>query len=216
MLVRLFFFLLVLANLLFFAWTQDYFGASDDNREPQRLVQQLNAEKLRIVRDTQVQPQVPVPPAKKEEAACRVVSGLNIADAETLKIAVEAIGGETKIQPLAAPTLHLVVITGLVSKAAADKKAAELTRFGVVGHRSVALEGDRHEIVLGSFSTEAAARSLLQSLVKRGIKSAHLDAREQPALKARAETRAPASTLLQQLPKLIAAYADATIGECAP
>ena len=51
MAIRLFFFLLVLANLLFNAWTQGYFGAPDDSHEPQRLTQQLNAEKLRIVRE---------------------------------------------------------------------------------------------------------------------------------------------------------------------
>ena len=60
MAIRLFFFLLVLANLLFFAWTQRYLGASDDGHEPQRLEQQLHPEKLRIVRDGQA------PAAKKE------------------------------------------------------------------------------------------------------------------------------------------------------
>jgi hypothetical protein len=99
---------------------------------------------------------------------------------------------------------------------AADKKAAELTRFGVAEQRFVALDGSRHEIILGSFPNEPAAREFLQGLVKRGIKSARVDRREQPALKPRIEARAAASTLLQQLPKLIAPYADATIGECAP
>ena len=50
MAIRLFFFLLVFANLLFFAWAQGYFGRTDENREPQRLAQQLQADKLRIVR----------------------------------------------------------------------------------------------------------------------------------------------------------------------
>ena len=35
---------------MFFAWAQGYLGASDDGHEPQRLAQQLHAEKLRIVR----------------------------------------------------------------------------------------------------------------------------------------------------------------------
>ena len=210
MVIRLFFFLLVLANLLFFAWTQGYFGASDDGHEPQRLEQQLNADKLRIVRDAQT------PAAqKKDGVACRVINGLNAADVEALKAAIEAGGGEAKISPVAQPPLFLVVVADLANQAAADKKSAELTRLGFEGHKSVALEGGRHEIVLGSFPTESAAREFLQGLAKRGVKSARVDAREQPALKARAEIRTPASTL-QQLPKLIAAYADATIGECTP
>ena len=208
--MRLFFFLLVLANLLFFAWTQGYLGESDDGHEPQRVAQQLNAEKLRIVRDVQA------PAVKKDEMACRLINGLNLADAGALKAAIEAAGGEGKVSPQAEPALYLVVVADLANKAAADRKVAELTRLGVEGHRLVALEGGRHEVVLGSFPSEAAAREFLQGLGKRGIKSARLDAREQPALKARVEFRGAAPTLLPQLPKLIAPYADATVGECAP
>jgi hypothetical protein len=212
--IRLFFFLLVLANLLFFAWAQGYFGTSDDGHEPQRLAQQLHADKLRIVREGQTP--APAPAVKKEATACRVVNGLATADAETLKAAVEAAGGEAKVSPLAQPPLHLVVISELANKAAAEKKAAELTRFGIKEQNTVALEDGRHEIILGRFDTNAAAIAFLQGLTKRGIKSARVDSREQPALKAQVEARAPESTLLQQLPKLIAPYADAVIGDCAP
>lgn len=210
MTIRLFFFLLVLANLLLFAWTQGYFGVSDDGREPQRLAQQLHAEKLRIVGEARM------PAERKDEVACRVVNGLTVADAEALKAAVETTGGEAKVSPLAEPTLHLIVITDLANKAAADKKVAELTRFGLKGHRAVALAGGRHEIILDRFDTEAAAREFLQGIAKKGIKSARLESREQPALNARVETRAPAPTLLSQLPKLIAPHATATLGECVP
>ena len=212
MAIRLFFFLLVFANLLFFAWAQGYFGASDEGHEPQRLAQQLHPEKLRIVREGQA----PGPAAKKEAAACRVVNGLTTADAETLKTALEAAGSEAAVSPLAEPALHLVVITDLANKATADKKAAELTRLGVQEQTAVALEGGRHEIILGRFDNEAGATAFLQGLTKRGIKSARIDRREQAAVKARVETRGAASTLLQQLPKLIEPYADAVIGECAP
>lgn len=212
MTIRIVFFLLVFANLLFFAWAQGYFGAADDGHEPQRLAQQLHAEKLRIVRDGQTAAPVA---AKKEATACHVVNGLSVADAAALKAAVEAAGGEAKVSPLAEPTLHLVVITELANKAAADKKAAELTRFGIKEQSLVALEGGRHEIILGRFDTEAAATAFLQGLTKRGIKSARVDNREQAAVKAQVEARAPASLLSQQLPKLIAPYADAAIGECA-
>jgi hypothetical protein len=208
--IRLFFFLLVLANLLFFVWVQGYFGPTDDSHEPQRLEQQIQSEKLRIKRDVQA------PVVKKDDPVCRLINGLAVADAEALKTAVEAFGGEAKMLPQEEPTLHLVLIADLANKAAADKKSAELTRFGVPEHKSIALEGGRFEIVFGSFPTEAAARELLQELTKRGIKSARLDAREQPAVKARAEVRAAASKLQQQLPKLVAPYAGATIGECAP
>ena len=204
------FFLLVLGNLLIFAWTQGYFGAPDDGHEPERLGQQLHPEKLKIVGN------VSVPAVRKDDRACRGVDGLKLAEAEMLRAAMDAAGGEARISPMAEPALHLVVIGDLANKAAADRKAAELTRLGFEGHSLVTLQDGRHEFVLGSFPTEAAAREFLQGLAGRGIKSARVEARAQPAVKARVEARATASTLLQQLPKLIASYAEATIGECAP
>lgn len=207
--LRIGFFLLVLVNLGFFAWSQGYLGGSDDNREPQRLEQQLHADKLRIVR------QAAQPSAKAEEKACRVINGLTPANADVLQAAAVTAGIETRVQPLAEPPLHLVTIGDLANKAAADKKIAELARLGIQEHNLVALDGGRYEIVLARFPAEAAAREFLQGMTKRGIKSARVDAREPPALKVRIETRGAASTLLQQLPKLIAPYADATIGECA-
>jgi hypothetical protein len=208
MAIRLFFFLLVFANLIFFAWAKGYFGQVDENREPQRLAGQLQAEKLRVVRNTKTAE------AKKPDRACRVINGLNPAEAENLKSAMKAAGGEATIPSLPEPKPYLVVITDLPSKAAAEKKVAELTRFGVAEQTAVELEGGRHEIVLGSFAAEAAAREMLQGLVKRGIKSARVDNREQPAPKIRVEVRGPAQDLLRQLPQLIAPYADATVGDC--
>lgn len=209
MLVRPVFFLLVFANLLFFAWAQGYFGAADENREPERLNQQLQADKLRIVRDTAA-PSTP----KAADLACRIINGLAMANAEALKSAVQGVGGEAKILPLAEQQQFLVLIAELPNQAAAEKKTAELVRFGVAEQTSVPLEGGRFEIVLGRFPAETAAREFLQGLMKRGIKSARIEAREQPALKARVEARAPAAILLQQLPLLIAPYADATLAEC--
>ena len=207
--IRPIFFLLVLANLMIFVWAQGYFGGADESREPQRLEQQLHPEKLRIERMAQA------PGASKEDAACRVISGLTMANAEALMAAITAAGAQAKILPLEEPALYLVLITDLANKAAADKKLAELTRLGIEAPRLVALEGGRHEIILGSFPAESAARDLLQGLNKKGIKSARTDKREQPAIKARVETRGTAAILLQQLPKLIAPYAEATLGDCA-
>jgi hypothetical protein len=168
MTMRPFFFLLVFANLVFFAWAQGYFGAMDESREPERLAQQLQAEKLRIL------PTAPTPAAKIEATACQIINGLSAADAEALKSAPAAVGTELKILPPAESKIHLVAIVDLANQAVAERKAAELTR----------------------------------------IKSARVDSRDAAPLKIRVEARAPASTLLRQLPLLIAPYGDATLAEC--
>jgi len=48
---RLGFFLLVFANLIFFVWAVGYLGGTDEGREPQRLMQQLHPEQLRVVQN---------------------------------------------------------------------------------------------------------------------------------------------------------------------
>ncbi|MDZ4255172.1 MAG: hypothetical protein U1A72_21585 [Sulfuritalea sp.] len=208
--MRAFFFLLVFANLVFFAWSQGHFGAIDESREPERLAQQLQAEKLRIL------PSTPVATVKTEAIACQIINGLSAAEAEALQSAPAAAGTELKILPAAEPTIHRVAILDLANQAVAERKAAELGRFGVTEQKTVALADGRQEIILGSFETEAAANEFLQGLTKRGIKSARVDSREPTPLKIRVEARAPASTLLRQLPLLIAPHAEATLSECAP
>lgn len=210
MAIRNAFFLVAFVNLLYFAWMKGNVDASEDGHEPQRLEQQLEPEKLHILREGEE------PPAKKVEMACRLVSGLTLAEAEALKVAMTAEGGETKILPVAQPTVFQVVIPELVNKPLADKKLVELNGLGVEGHTAVALEDGHYAILLGSFASDAAAQEFLLGLGKRGVKSARVDAHEVAAVKAGAETRGPAATLLQQLPKLIAPFADATIGECVP
>ncbi len=218
MAVRLIFFLLVFANLIFFAWAQGYFNTGDPNREPDRLGQQLQPEKLRLIPLASPPPAAAAAPTSAptpgEDLACRVVGGLSMVNAEALKAVAIAGGAEAQLMPQMEPTLHFIVISELPNAAVAEKKAAELKRFGVVEQETLALEGGRMEIVLARLPTEAAARESLAALNKRGIKSARVEARDQPPAKARVELRGTANKLLQGLPQLIAPYADATVTEC--
>lgn len=212
MALRLGFFLLVFANLVFFAWAQGYFGGADPNREPDRLNQQLQPEKLRLLAPEATVPAMPA--AAPADFACRIIGGLSMESAEALKIAAIAGGVEAQLMPRVEPTLHFIVIGDLPNAAAAEKKAAELKRFGVVEQEALTLDGGRMEIVLGRLPTDAAAREALSALNKRGIKSARIDARDQPPVKARVELRGTSDRLLQGLPQLIAPHADALVSEC--
>ena len=209
---RLIFFLLVFANLVFFAWAQGNFGGADPNREPDRINQQLQPEKLRLLGPDATVPALPAP--RPADLACRIIGGLSMDSAEALKAAALADGAEAQLIPQVEPAMHFIVISDLPNAAAAEKKAAELKRFGVVEQETVALDGGRQEIILGRLPTEAAAREALAALNKRGIKSARIDSRDQPPVKARVELRGTSDKLLQQLPRLIAPYADASVLEC--
>lgn len=207
--LRATFFLLVLGNLIFFAWAQGYFGAGESGREPQRLAQQLYPEKLRIALAEK-----PSTPTKDDALACKTIGGLLIAEMEILKAAAQTGGWEVKVSSVAEAPAQLVLISDLPTKVAADKKAGELRLLGVENFRVVELSDGRHEIILGKFSTVAAAQELLQLLAKKNVKSARLESREIAPVKAIAEVRAPAETLTARLPELIAPYAGAVLGNC--
>ena len=136
---RLIFFLLVFANLVFFAWAQGNFGG-------------------RLLGPDATVPALPA--ARPADLACRIIGGLSMDSAEALKAAALADGAEAQLIPQVEPAMHFIVISDLPNAAAAEKKAAELKRFGVVEQETVALDGGRQEIILGRLPTEAAAREI--------------------------------------------------------
>jgi len=71
--LRVCFFLLILANVAFLAWSLGYFDGTVEIHEPHRLAQQLNAEKMRIVDEK---------PVREAATACSRVSGLTQAAVE--------------------------------------------------------------------------------------------------------------------------------------
>jgi hypothetical protein len=204
--LRALFFLLILANLIFFAWAQGYFGADGAGREPQRMDQQLHPEKLRI----KVREQAPVTVTKKPPAnVCRTVSDLLLAEAPVLTAALEAEGWEVKSVAQAGAPQLVVLIPELVGKVLAEKKASELRLLGVTDFTLTDLTNGRYEIVLGRFDTTAAAQELLQALIKKNVKSARLDTRGQPSLKTGIEVKGPADALTTRFPALVAPYVNA-------
>ena len=62
--MRIFVFLLFLANLLFFAWTRGYFGVTE-NADAFRVSQQLRADQVRIVSNDVPPPEI-ARPEKRE------------------------------------------------------------------------------------------------------------------------------------------------------
>lgn len=206
--MRALFFLLVLANLLAFAWAQGYWGGKEEGREPERLAGQLNADKLRIVGRDEAPPASP---------GCRLVSGLALADAQRLGtlVAEPADGLAAKVTPLTEPARYWVHIPALVNKAAADKKAAEIRQLGVTDyHLLQEPDSDRFAISLGLFATEPAATEFLLGLNKKGVRSARIDERDRPPERAELEVRGAADLLAKRLPALISGLPAATVSDC--
>lgn len=202
---RAFFLLLVLGNLVFFVWAQGYLGGQgqEAGREPARLKQQIQADRLQVSvkDDTSAQPQPEVVAVGGEAVArqCRRVGPLAAADAEKLKKALvdRGVAVETAAAEESSYWVHIPPAGG---KEATDKKAQELRQLGVTDFFVVNDESsNRGAISLGLYHQEAAAKDSLQQLNKKGVRSAKITARVRKTDKLMLDVRGSA-TLLDNLP----------------
>lgn len=192
--LKLFFWLLLLANATLFAMQKGYLGAFySDGREPARISKQLQADKIKLVASDGV----PAAAAATASAAAAAPASAPSA-AELAPVACTEIGNFSASEArrfssqLAerTPTLkfvrreiqevasHMVYLPSLGSKEAADKKADEVRRLGIsdffVIQDSSAL---RYGISLGIFKTDEAAQKQVASLAKRGLSGAKVGTR---------------------------------------
>lgn len=210
--MRLAFFFLLLVNVALFAWGQGYWSTHETGREPERLQRQLAPEKLRILPPSDV-PVVAGPPAK----SCQRVEWLSRGEGEVILNAIATLPGwEGRLLPRPEEPAHWVLIASLPDKAAAEKKKAELRQLGVNESEIIedAAQGP-FVVSLGVFRSPALAEEHLQSLARKGVRSARLSKREMPALRFALELRAPAEELAGKLPGLIAGLPDIGAVDCA-
>jgi len=210
---RAFFLLLVFANLVFFAWTQGYFGEAEPGREPQRLSNQLEADRLRVIAADGAGDRGSG--ALANAGGCRLVTGLPLAEADFFKAALADSTLSVDIKPVEESSSYWVHIPAQASKADAEKKAAELKALGISDYYIVLDErASRFAISLGLFKTEAAANEFLQTMGKRGVKSARIEVREATPQHARAVVKGSDEALDKRLPELVAKVAGAAVAAC--
>ena len=201
--MRITVFLLLLANLLLFVWTQGYLGASV-NPDARHLAQQLLPERVRIVSRGE-----PPPAAKKKTEVEKVVEKVvaSAADNEGDKKPVEscqlwsklAAGDAEQVERLLTErftafkgqrrnvgeiTGYWVFIPPLANREEAVRKVAELQELGVKDYFIVPSSGSRPLAVsLGAYRGEEAARVRLEALRAKGVRSARIgERRSEPTL----------------------------------
>lgn len=188
-------FLLLFANLLFFAYSGGYFGTSE-SPDAARVRQQVNPERIEVVGRGEpprqgasaegakpAEESAPAAPAKVAAApeACLAWAGLQGRDADRLLAVVKDRFSDLKVDRQVGPTeggSWWVFIPPLPAKADADRKAGELKGLGVSDYFIVQDAGpNRYAISLGVFSAEAGANEHLASLRAKGVKSAKVGRR---------------------------------------
>jgi hypothetical protein len=204
--MRAFVFLLILANLLFFAWTQGYFGLARDS-DAYRVEQQLLPDRISIVaRDEAPPPEKAPPPAKpaekKVEEVCLRFADLPLADAVRVESAVAEKLPSMKVLRTLNPMNagYWVFIPPLPTRQEAERKTAELKKLGVPEYFIVQDPGpDQRAISLGIFSTREAADERLEQLRAKSVRTARVGERNVKAATATIDLRGPRSDAVQAL-----------------
>lgn len=219
--MKAFVFLLVLGNVLFYAFGAGYFGQSE-RPDAGRLNQQVSPERMRIVsrgeppalpagkapepvasevtaeKPEAESPEVkPVPPAKVVSGDdCVAWNRLSLGDVERVGTTLAGKFGDFKWvrKPINGDGASwLVYIPPMADKAEADKKAGELRDLGVTDFFPIQDGPNRFAISLGIFSAEKGAQERLADLKSRGVRSARTSVRPGKEGYLRLEATGPAA-----------------------
>ena len=230
--LKFIFWSLLAVNGALFAYGQGYLGHfSGNEREPARLKNQLNADKLAVI-----------PAAKATAAASASAAAASASASASAKAGPEAlacieignfvIGEARRFEALLEPldlgdrpsrrnlpgtevSSYIVFIPPQGSKEAADRKAGELRALGVTNYFVMAdSQTMRWAISLGVFKTEGAAQNQLAALVKQGVHSARVAPRMSGGKQLAFQFRDIDTDIQARLDKLRAAFPNAESHAC--
>ena len=213
--MRILFFILGLANVVFFAYA--WFGAGAQASGDEQIIgQQLNPEKIRLLAPEQVSAltRKPEPP----KAACLERGALAAGDVARAEQALEplAFGAKLSQRKQEDAAGFWVYIAPLASRQVATQKAAELKRLGVEEYFVVPDDPKwRNAISLGVFKTEDAAKARLAALRAKGVKSAAAGPRGPQPDKTSFQVRVASPALAAKLNELKQGFPGKDVRECA-
>ena len=174
-------FLLVLANLLFYAMSNGFFG-TPENPDAGRINQQIAVDRVKLVsRGEAPAVKTAEPVTAKPADSCLRWEQLAIADADRLEVFIKEKFADLNVkrQTIAGEgSSWWVFIPPLPGKAEADKKAGELRRLGITDYFIIQdNSSNRFAISLGVFSSEKGGQDRLAEVKTKGVKSARVSVR---------------------------------------
>lgn len=170
---------LVLANSLYFAWSQGLLlslgFAPVQQTEPQRLGQQIRPEALRLLTAQELSSFEPVPRVAWKPTECLQAGMFDEAQSALLRRTLEAAlpAGSWVLDAAVEPARWIVYMGKFASAEALAKKRSELAllnlRFEPLTNPALELG-----LSLGGFETQAAANAALEALSQRGVRTARV------------------------------------------
>lgn len=180
--MRLAFFLLLLLNVVFFAWQHGVFGSSDAGREPARVARQVAPERIRVLTHDDVQQlREKVKDVPTTLASLDLVGGRgcvefgdfpnDLAGRVMPRLTALNLGERMSTRNVDAPGWYMVYIPPAKTRAEVDSRAEELRGRGVKEMLVIADNSSmRFGISLGSFRDPDLAQRHRADLERRGIK----------------------------------------------
>ncbi len=192
--LKFLFWILLSINAALFAYGRGYLGNFKGNeREPARMKNQVNTDKLKLVPAGQAlaakaaAPEAAPAPALAPVAAtplliaCVEVGNLAAIEARRFDSRIAALGALKPVRQNVVTTevgSYMVHIPPQATRAAADGKAEELKNLGVTNYYVIPDNTPmKWAISLGVFKSENAAKTLLAALNKQGVQGARISGR---------------------------------------
>ena len=217
--LRLIFWLLLLANAALFALGRGYLGNFHaELHEPARLSRQLNAGQLRLIPAERASAAA-APAAAPERFACTEIGDFLPADARRFeaRLAPLDLGDRQSRHNVAGMEIssYIVYIPPQGGKEAAERKAGELRQLGVSNYFIISDNTPlRWAISLGVFKLETGAQNLLAALVKQGVHSARVAPRYSPGKLLAFQFRDLDRETMTRLEELKAGFPAQTLRAC--
>lgn len=226
--LKFIFWSLLAVNAALFAYGRGYLGHfSGNENEPERLLNQLNANKLAVISADQANKQAAAAAAAVNDAkpapppvqACVEIASFVLADARRFEAQLAALDlGDRQSRhnlPGTEVSSYIVYIPPQGSKEGADKKAGELRALGVSNYYIIQENTPLHwGISLGVFKTETAAQNQLAALMKQGVRTARVAPRLSGSKQLAFQFRDVDAELKAKLEKIRAGFPDTTVRNC--
>jgi len=230
--LKFFFWILLLANGALLTYRQGYLDTMlPSGREPARMSNQFNADKVKLVATNaaptaSAAPAASVPPSAEKNAppeamvACTEIGNFNPEDAKEFeaKLAALALGERVSRRGVQETSSYIVHIPSQGDKEGADKKASELRRLGITDYYVMHDNNSsmRWAISLGVFRTEEAARTHLAGLSQKGVRTARISPRITTTNLAAFQLRDINAGQKSEVEKIKADFPKQEIRACAP
>jgi hypothetical protein len=232
--MRIFFLLLVLANVAFFGWTYFLAPASGD---AQLMQQQLKPEAIRLLTPEEVAQaaakqaaaqaaakQLALAAAKRtpetiKVSACVELGAFNLGDVPSVEqaLATFSFGPRLAQRRVEETASYWVFIPSQRTRQGANRKVAQLKKLGVEEFFVVQDDPEyRFAISLGVFKSEDAAKARLQQLRTQGVRTARIGSRQTQVQKIFFTVRDVPEPVLGKLNDLRQGFPGTELKDCLP